>query len=279
MKWRWESSFPLNLKQFCFVPELSQLEAALGYKFKDISLLKLAVTHPSVAHEQGRSVQHNQRLEFLGDSVLGLAVTRALYDKFTQVSEGPLTKARAQLINRRTLADQAKRIHLSEYLILSRGEEANSGRERISASADAFEAVIGAIFIDGGYEVARDVVIHCFHAAFGDMNSIPTLDNPKGELQEILQSRSPSSPVYKIVSTTGPDHDRDFECVVTHDGVELGRGKGKSKKGAESEAAINALTRIRTTEAEAKKAQATLDVPTPGVSPTPDPSADPSPKS
>lgn len=261
------------------MPELSQLEAALGYKFKDISLLKLAVTHPSVAHEQGRSVQHNQRLEFLGDSVLGLAVTRALYDKFTQVSEGPLTKARAQLINRRTLADQAKRIHLSEYLILSRGEEANSGRERISASADAFEAVIGAIFIDGGYEVARDVVIHCFHAAFGDMNSIPTLDNPKGELQEILQSRSPSSPVYKIVSTTGPDHDRDFECVVTHDGVELGRGKGKSKKGAESEAAINALTRIRTTEAEAKKAQATLDVPTPGVSPTPDPSADPSPKS
>ena len=108
-------------------------------------------------------MQHNQRLEFLGDSVLGLAVTRALYDKFTQVSEGPLTKARAQLINRRTLADQAKRIHLSEYLILSRGEEANSGRERISASADAFEAVIGAIFIDGGYEVARDVVIHCFH--------------------------------------------------------------------------------------------------------------------
>lgn len=237
------------------VPELSKLEASLGYTFKDISLLHLAVTHPSVAHEQGRSVQHNQRLEFLGDAVLGLAITRELYDRFPQYSEGPLTKARAQLINRRTLANQAKQIRLSEYLILSRGEEANAGRQRASASADAFESVIGAIFLDSGYEAARDFVLRSFHGAFGEVNSIPTLDNPKGELQEMLQSKSPDAPLYEIVSATGPDHDRDFECVVTHDGVELGRGKGKSKKSAESEAALNALSRLK------QSAPATTDSP------------------
>jgi ribonuclease-3 len=233
------------------VPELSELEAYLEYKFKDISLLHLAVTHPSVAHEQGRSVLHNQRLEFLGDAVLGLAITRELYDKFPQYSEGPLTKGRAQLINRRTLANQARQIHLSDFLILSRGEEANAGRQRASASADAFEAVIGAIFLDGGFEAARDFVLRSFRAAFGGMNSLPTLDNPKGELQEILQSKSANAPVYEIVSATGPDHDRDFECLVTHDGVELGRGKGKSKKSAESEAALAALARLKQASADA----------------------------
>jgi ribonuclease-3 len=217
----------------------------MEYQFQDVNLLRLALTHPSVAHEQGRMVQHNQRLEFLGDAVLGLVLTRELYDKFPQVSEGPLTKARAQMINRRTLADQARRLELQNELILSRGEEANLGRSRASALADGFEALIGAVFLDGGFDAARSFVLRSFREAFGELTSIPTLDNPKGELQEILQSKSPDAPQYIVAGASGPDHDRDFECVVTHGGVELGRGRGKSKKAAESEAAVAALKILR----------------------------------
>ena len=224
--------------------DFQELQDRIQYQFQDIALLRLALTHPSVAHEQGRLVQHNQRLEFLGDAVLGLILSRELYDKFSSVSEGPLTKARAQMINRRTLAEQARRIELQKDLILSRGEEANLGRSRASALADGFEALIGAVFLDGGFEAARDFVLRSFREAFGELTSIPTLDNPKGELQEILQSKSADAPQYILAGATGPDHDRDFECVVFHGGVELGRGKGKSKKAAESEAAVAALKGI-----------------------------------
>lgn len=227
------------------MPDLNDLQREIHYQFRDPGLLRQALTHPSVAHEQGRSVQHNQRLEFLGDAVLGVVLTRELYDKFPEVSEGPLTKARAQMINRRTLADQARQIVLQDHLILSRGEEANLGRSRASALADAFEALIGAVFLDGGFEEARGFVLRSFRRAFGELTVIPTLDNPKGELQEILQAKSPDAPHYEVVRATGPDHDRDFECVVSHGGIALGRGLGKSKKAAESEAAIAALKKLR----------------------------------
>ncbi len=190
--------------------DFSALQNRIGYQFQDLSLLRLALTHPSVAHELGRAVQHNQRLEFLGDAVLGLVLTRELYDKFPLVSEGPLTKARAQMINRSTLAGQAKRIELQNELILSRGEEANLGRSRASAIADAFESLIGAIFLDGGFEAARGFVLRSFHEAFGELTSIPTLENPKGELQEILQAQSNEAPQYVVANQTGPDHDREF---------------------------------------------------------------------
>jgi ribonuclease-3 len=225
--------------------DLHAFQTRLQYQFENMGLLRLALTHPSVAHEGDRASQHNQRLEFLGDAVLGLVLTRELYDKFPTVSEGPLTKARAQMINRRTLADQARRIELQNHLILSRGEEANCGRGRISALADGFEALIGAIFLDGGFGAAQAFVLHSFHEAFGELTSIPTLDNPKGELQETLQAASPQSPQYEVVCVTGPEHDRVFECVVRHDGKELGRGSGKSKKDAESQAALAALQKLR----------------------------------
>jgi ribonuclease-3 len=225
--------------------DLDALQTEIQYHFKDAALLKQALTHPSVAHEQGRIILHNQRLEFLGDAVLSLVLTRELYEKFPIVSEGPLTKARAQMINRRTLAQQARQLALHDQLILSRGEEANKGRHRDSALADAFEALLGAVFLDGGFEEARGFVLRSFRRAFGELTVIPALDNPKGELQEILQAKSPTAPHYDMVRTTGPDHDRDFECVVSHEGVELGRGVGKSKKAAESEAAIAALKKIR----------------------------------
>lgn len=221
--------------------DLADLQARLGHVFRDAALLKLALTHPSVAHEQGAPVQHNQRLEFLGDAVLQLILTRELYEKFPDFGEGPLTKARAKLVNRRSLAEKGKALNLGANLIVSRGEAAHGGRERPSALADTFEAVLGAIFLDGGFPAAEQFVERHFHEAYGELSSIPVLENPKGELQELLQARSAEAPQYHVVSTSGPDHDRVFECIVKHDGKELARGRGKSKKAAESEAALAAL--------------------------------------
>jgi ribonuclease-3 len=232
------------------VPDLNDLQARLGYSFHDARLLELALTHPSVAHEQGLPVQHNQRLEFLGDAVLQLVLTDDLYEKFPAFGEGPLTKARAKLVNRRALAEKAKALRLGEHLIVSRGEESHGGRERPSALADAYEAVLGAIYLDGGYTAARQFVSRQFRDAFDGLADIPILENPKGELQEFLQARSSEAPRYHVASATGPDHDRVFECTVHHDGRELARGSGKSKKDAESEAAKAALNALRATPPE-----------------------------
>ena len=221
------------------------LQRTLGYTFHDPSLLQLALTHPSVAHEQGVPMQTNQRLEFLGDAVLQLVLTRELYEKFPAFGEGPLTKARAKLVNRRTLAEHGRQLGLGKSLILSRGEESHGGRERPSALADAFEALLGAVFLDAGFDAARTFILRQFIAEFGQLSPIPILENPKGELQELLQSISAEAPHYHAVSATGPDHDRVFECTVHHGGVELARGQGKSKKAAESEAALAALVKLR----------------------------------
>ena len=229
-----------------------ELQDRLGYVFRDSSLLQLALTHPSVAHEQGSPVQTNQRLEFLGDAVLQLVLTRELYEKFPGFGEGPLTKARAKLVNRRTLAERARHLVLGQHLILSRGEEMHGGRERLSTLADGYEALLGAIFLDGGFGAASEFILRQFQAAFGGLSVIPILENPKGELQELLQAVSPEAPEYQVVSASGPDHDRLFECTVHHAGAELARGQGKSKKAAESEAAMAALAKLRE-KAEASK--------------------------
>lgn len=225
--------------------DLNDLQTALGYNFRDKALLQLALTHPSVAHEQGTPVQHNQRLEFLGDAVLQLVLTHELYNKFSDFGEGPLTKARAKLVNRRALAEQGRSLGLGKHLILSRGEEAHGGRERPSALADAFEALLGAIFLDGGFEAAEAFLLRRFQSLLAEITSLPALENPKGELQELLQASSTEAPQYTVVSTSGPDHDRVFECIVQHNGAELARGRGKSKKEAESAAALAALMELR----------------------------------
>lgn len=227
------------------MPAHEELQDKLGYAFRDPTLLELALTHPSVAHEQGAPMQTNQRLEFLGDAVLQLVLTRELYDKFPGFDEGPLTKARAKLVNRRTLAEHARELGLGQHLVVSRGEELHGGRERLSALADAYEALLGAVFLDGGFDVSREVILRRFSKAFGALSVIPILENPKGELQELLQAASAEPPQYHVVSATGPDHDRVFECTVHHAGIELARGHGKSKKAAESEAALAALKALR----------------------------------
>jgi ribonuclease-3 len=227
------------------VSDLDEIQNQLGYVFRDSGLLRLALTHPSVAHEQGLPIQTNQRLEFLGDAVLQLVLTRELYDKFPAFGEGPLTKARAKLVNRRSLAERSRQLGLGRHLIVSRGEEISGGRERPSALADTFEALLGAIFLDGGFDAARDFILRQFPGALGEVSVIPILENPKGELQELLQAYSTEAPRYHVISTSGPDHDRVFECTVHHAGEELARGRGKSKKAAESEAAMAALAKLR----------------------------------
>jgi len=225
--------------------DLAAFQDRLGCQFRDEHLLRLALTHPSVAHEANTAMAHNQRLEFLGDAVLQLVLTRELYERFPAFDEGPLTKARAKLVNRRTLAEHARALGLGEHLILGHGEATHGGRERPSALADAFEALLGAIFLDGGFDTAREFILREFSPAFGKLNVLPTIENPKGELQELLQARSPEAPEYRTISATGPDHDRVFECIVQHGGVELARGSGKSKKAAESDAALVALQKLQ----------------------------------
>jgi ribonuclease III len=224
---------------------LVELQTRLGCQFRDENLLRLALTHPSVAHESGVGSEHNQRLEFLGDAVLGVVLTHELYEKFPEAGEGVLTKSRAKLVNAGSLAGHGRALGLGAHLILSRGEENTGGRDRASALADAFEALVGAIFLDGGFEAASRFVLREFAADFVKLDEPTGIENPKGELQELLQSRSPAAPEYQLISTSGADHDRDFECAVLHDGVELARGRGKSKKIAESEAALAALKKLR----------------------------------
>ena len=224
--------------------DLEEFQRRLNYRFRDPSLLRIALTHPSVSKELSGE-PHNQRLEFLGDAVLQLALTHELYHRFPEFGEGPMTKARAQLVNRKSLAEQGTRLELGKFMYMSRGEESSGGRERPSGIADCFESLLGAIYLDSSYEVARVFVLRMFDEALLQMKVSPNLGNPKGELQEFLQADTSEAPQYKEVSTTGPDHDRVFECAVYHRGVELARGTGKSKKDAESMAATAALAKVK----------------------------------
>ncbi|HOB99047.1 MAG TPA: ribonuclease III [Verrucomicrobiota bacterium] len=221
--------------------DLARLQDEIQYTFRDERLLRTALTHPSVAYELDQTDETNQRLEFLGDAVLQLVLSRALYARHPDAAEGDLTKARARLVNRRSLAEQGRQMALGRYLTLGRGEELQGGRERLSTLADAFEALLGALFIDGGYAVAEEFVLRRLAPTLDMLSGPLHADNPKGELQEMLQTGAETPPQYRIERTSGPDHNIEFECAVYHRGVELGRGLGKSKKEAESQAASAAL--------------------------------------
>ena len=217
----------------------------LGYTFKKPELLELALTHPSVSHELAEKMENNQRLEFLGDAVLQLIISAELYKRFPTRDEGSLSKARARLVNREALAERAREIQLGKELSLSRGEDRNDGRNRPSALADAFEAVVGAIYLDGGFIKVKKFIHTQFANQFTEADSGRHKGNPKGELQEILQGKSSVAPEYRLLDMEGPDHDRSFICAVRHSGRELARGSGKSKKNAEMNAAAAAIDSLQ----------------------------------
>lgn len=224
---------------------LQQLQQSISHTFKQPALLQEALTHPSLAHERGtNNLRHNQRLEFLGDAVLQLTLTDHVYELFPDFPEGKLTQVRAHLANRHTLCRRAQAIDLGRYLLLGKGEEASGGRDRLSNLADAFEALLGAVYLDGGIRAARKFVARQFADEFHNLKDTSPRQNPKGELQELLQARSSHNPQYRVIHESGPDHHKHFEAAVEWEGREIGRGKGASKKFAEiaaAEAALRAL--------------------------------------
>lgn len=222
---------------------MNPLEERIRYKFRNSLLLAEALTHPSLGHETQRYHFDNQRLEFLGDAVLQLIFTEHLFRLFPSYSEGQLTKLRSRLVSREGLKVHAVKIGLGNYLMMGKGEETSGGRARSSALADAFEALVGAMYLDSDLATVRRFVIE---EAMPDIENLnfETLDvNPKGRLQEILQALSPISPLYHIVSESGPEHHKLFIAEVSWNGMKLGVGEGKSKKEAEKLAAEDALTR------------------------------------
>ena len=220
---------------------MSALEQVIGHTFRDPALLQLALTHGSVGYENQRAQPDNQRLEFLGDAVLQLALSHLLYTQQLQADEGVLTKARAQLVSTKALARLARQMGLGAYLIMGRGEDASGGRDRDSALADALEAVAGAIYLDAGSEAALAFATHLFSPDLLALERGPLERNPKGELQELIQGVSTIPPQYQIISEEGPDHAKNFISSVAWKGHVLGQGKGKSKKEAEVQAAQSAL--------------------------------------
>ena len=220
---------------------MQPLESRIQYKFRNSLLLAEALTHPSLAYESQRPHFDNQRLEFLGDAVLQLVVTEALFKLFPDAPEGHLTKLRSRVVSRRALARFAMVIHLGDYVLLGKGEEATGGRRRLSTLADAFESLIGAIYLDTGRRAAEKFILNLFEAEIEGMVSSPDERNPKGELQECLQAIHPIAPVYRIIGESGPDHRRVFQAEVIWQDKLLAAGKGKSKKEAEARAAAEAL--------------------------------------
>ena len=220
---------------------MNPLEQRLKYKFRNPLLLAEALTHPSLGHETQRHHFDNQRLEFLGDAVLQLIFTEWLFDHFPRFSEGQLTKMRSRLVSRDGLKMHAERLDLGKHLMMGRGEEASGGRERVSSLADAYEALIGAIYLDSDYVTVRRIVLTEAREDLEALDVDPPDANPKGRLQEILQAISPVSPSYPIVSAEGPEHQKRFVARVTWNGMELGEGRGRSKKDAETAAAKDAL--------------------------------------
>jgi len=222
---------------------LEEFEQRLGHTFADGDLLRQALTHASFGHEKRQRLPDNQRLEFLGDAVLQLAVTNELYGRFPAMTEGQLTKLRAQLVNKVHLQSVARELGLGEHLILGRGEEISQGRERGSILADAMEAVIGAVYAEAGWETARGIILRLLEPSLVAMSgeSDAAAANPKGALQEKLQAEGDNPPAYRCVSESGPAHARVYEVVVEWQGRELGRGQGASKKEAETRAAQAAL--------------------------------------
>ncbi|MBR3948489.1 MAG: ribonuclease III [Clostridia bacterium] len=217
--------------------KISEFEKVIGYEFKNRNFIKTALTHSSYANERGQG-ECNERLEFLGDSVLGIITAEYFYHNLNHLPEGEMTKKRAACACEKSLYKFAKEIDLGKYIFLGKGEENMGGRDRASILADAFEAVIAAIYLDGGLEEARKFVLRFVKKA---ANENISLKDYKTELQEIIQKNPDEHLSYVLVGESGPDHDKRFEVEVMLNSNVIGCGIGRSKKLAEQEAARQAL--------------------------------------
>ena len=216
-----------------------QLETIIGYKFKNPELLETALTHTSYANESRTPVKHNERLEFLGDSVLQIVSADYLFHAYADRPEGDLTRIRASLVSEGALFQFAQEIGLGEYLRLGRGEERCGGRTRPSVVSDAFEAVIAALYLDGGMEVARKFILPFI------TEGKTAEDDYKTRLQEVVQQDPSAVLKYEVTGETGPDHNKQFTVCVWRNGELLAEGRGRSKKAAEQHAAKVALEKLQ----------------------------------
>lgn len=220
---------------------MTSLEDRLGYTFANQDLLRQALTHPSALGEQPDLAQDNQRLEYLGDAVLQLVVSETLFHRFPDLPEGKLTTMRRQLVRTETLAAMALELTAGEHLILGNGEEQNGGRSKPKLLADAAEALLGAIYLEQGYAAASEVILRLMAGQIDDLSPESVGGNPKGTLQERLQTDGAHPPEYRIESAAGPPHARQYVASVHWSGRELARGEGSSKKEAEITAAVEAI--------------------------------------
>jgi ribonuclease-3 len=227
------------------VPDNKKLQKILGVAFHQPALLEEALVHSSYVNEKPNSgIRHNERLEFIGDAVLGFIIADRIYQELPDLSEGEMTKARAALVRGDTLAHIANDIKLGNFLYMGKGEEATGGRTKAPNLAGALEAVIAAIYLDQGIEIVREVVNRLFTKEWQKLVSQGVGIDYKSKLQEFAQSKYQSTPEYRLVAEAGPDHDKTFTVEVVVDGKGYGTGRGKSKKLAETEAARLALTAL-----------------------------------
>ena len=223
--------------------DLNGLEEAIGYKFKDKGLLKQALTHSSYANEQKINKSGDyERLEFLGDAVLEVVSSEFLFHKYPDLPEGRLTKLRASMVCEPSLAICARDLDLGKYILLGKGEESTGGRGRESITSDVMEAIIGAIFLDGGMEKAKE---HINRFILSDLENKVLFYDSKSTLQEVMQGELKKEFEYVLIGESGPEHDKEFEVRVMSGKSELGRGKGRTKKAAEQQAAYEALLKLR----------------------------------
>jgi len=221
------------------------LQAILGVKFKDESLLQQALVHRSYLNENpALHLVSNERLEFLGDAVLGFVVADELYSRFPDFSEGELTKLRAALVRGETLSRIASSLQLGDYLYLGHGEEESGGRSRPRNLSCTVEAVIGAVFLDQGFDFARNFILKLLDSEFDGVVEDKFTDDYKSRLQQVIQSERKITPVYRTIEEVGPDHAKVFTVEVLAGDTVLGRGSGRSKRAAEMDAARHALQGI-----------------------------------
>jgi ribonuclease-3 len=224
--------------------KVDSIEERLGYVFENKDLLLNALIHRSYANEYRDShLPHNERLEFLGDSVLGLVVADYLFRRLPNYPEGQLSQLRSKLVEAGTCAIYLQKLGVGEFILLGRGEQMTEGRQKVSILADAFEAIVGAIFLDGGLPIAKSFLLCHFEDEANEAIGSPPR-NYKAELQDYSQKKHQTTPVYKVAQESGPDHAKQFHILVYIKEMELGFGIGRTKKEAEQRAAFDALSKL-----------------------------------
>jgi ribonuclease-3 len=224
---------------------LTTVQEDIHYRFRQVKLLELALSHSSWANERGCPGESNERLEFLGDAVLELCVSQEIYQRYEDADEGLLTKVRSRLVKTSTLAEVARSLGLDRSICLGRGEETQGGRERDGLLADSLEALFGAVFLDGGFDAARELILRLLEPRFPETASAPPAKDYKSRLQEITQETHRERPVYVLAESSGPEHSKVFAVeVILPDGQRF-RAEGGSLKKAEQSAAGQALASLR----------------------------------